>query len=149
VSAQSVAVTPTTPGALLDALEAHGVRVGLRDGRLRLDAPRGVLTPEMRAAVTAQQAALVALLAVVQPPTPTRVPAPVRVVGRPTRPCYICRTNRWWQRPDGAWVCAACHPSPVHQGHEHRSCRTVAERRRQDTSELPHPNSPRKRLPEL
>ena len=116
MSAQPIASAHTTPGALLDVLEARGVRVGLRDGRLRLDAPRGVLTPELRSAVTAQRAALVALLSVVQPPTPTLAPTPVRGSGRPARPCYICRTDRWWQRPDGGWVCAACHPPPKSPG---------------------------------
>jgi hypothetical protein len=129
VSAQPIAAPPaplTTPGALLDALETQGVRAGLRDGRLRLDAPQGVLTPAIRAAVTAQQMALVALVALVQPPSPPPAPTPAREPGRPTRPCYICRTNRWWQRPDGGWVCAACHPCPTRRGRASRSIETVA-----------------------
>ena len=129
MSAQPIATTPTmptTPGALLDALEARGVHVGLRDGRLRLDAPRGVLTPEMRAAVTARRAALVALLAVVPHPPSAPATALARGPSRATRPCYICRTNRWWRRPDGGWVCAACHPGPAHQGQEGSSIKTVA-----------------------
>jgi len=32
--------------------------------------------------------------------------------GRPTQPCYACGSNDWWQRPDGGWVCAWCHPKP-------------------------------------
>lgn len=25
--------------------------------------------------------------------------------------CPVCRGNNFWQRPDGDWVCAACHPT--------------------------------------
>ena len=32
--------------------------------------------------------------------------------GDPTQPCYACGSTDWWQRPDGGWVCAWCHPKP-------------------------------------
>ncbi len=92
---------------LMDALAARGVRFGLRAGRLALDAPHGVLTPEVRAAVAAQKAAIERLVRAangLQPPaTPIVLPCPVRR-------CRICQTRRWWQRPDGGWVCGVCHP---------------------------------------
>ena len=31
---------------------------------------------------------------------------------RPTKPCYICSSNDWWQRSDGGWLCNRCHPNP-------------------------------------
>jgi len=31
---------------------------------------------------------------------------------RPIKPCHICGSNNWWQRPDGGWVCGRCHPNP-------------------------------------
>jgi len=92
---------------LMDALAARGVRFGLRAGRLVLDAPHGVLTPEVRAAVAVQKAAIERLVRVangLQPPaTPTVLPCPVRR-------CRSCQTRRWWQRADGGWVCGVCHP---------------------------------------
>lgn len=94
---------------LMDALAARGVRFGLRAGRLALDAPHGVLTPEVRAAVAAQKAAIERLVRAangLQPPL-----API-VLPCPVRRCRICQTRRWWQRPDGGWVCGVCHPKP-------------------------------------
>jgi len=94
---------------LMDALAARGVRFGLRAGRLALDAPQGVLSPEVRAAVAVQKAAIEHLVQVangLQPPaTPIILPCPVRR-------CRICQTWRWWQRADGGWVCGMCHPHP-------------------------------------
>lgn len=31
---------------------------------------------------------------------------------KPTKPCYVCGANDWWQRPDGGWNCGRCHPNP-------------------------------------
>lgn len=31
---------------------------------------------------------------------------------RPTKPCYVCGSDDWWQRPDGGWACGKCHPNP-------------------------------------
>src|SRR5579859_525960 len=30
----------------------------------------------------------------------------------PDRPCLGCALRMWWQRPDGAWICANC-PDPI------------------------------------
>lgn len=95
------------PTELMALLEARGVRFGLRAGRLAIDAPHGVLTPEVRAAVVAQKSAIERLVRAasgLQPPlTPTALPCPARR-------CHTCRMRRWWQRPDGGWVCGVCHP---------------------------------------
>ena len=31
----------------------------------------------------------------------------------PTTPCYSCKGDKFWQRPDGGWVCGTCHPQPM------------------------------------
>ncbi len=94
-------------GAFMDNLEARGVRFGLREGRLIVDAPAGVLTPEVRAALIARKAAVERLVraALVPCATPPR-PAPAR----PTKRCYMCNTRMWRERPTGGWICDVCHP---------------------------------------
>lgn len=92
---------------LMDALAARGVRFGLRAGRLALDAPHGVLTSDVRAAVALHKSAierLVRAAAGLHPPATPPMPP------RPARHCHTCRARRWWQRPDGGWVCGVCHP---------------------------------------
>lgn len=32
---------------------------------------------------------------------------------KPTKPCYVCGGNDWWQLPDGSWRCGRCHPQPA------------------------------------
>ena len=95
-------------GPFMDALEARGVRFGLRDGRLILDAPRGVLTADDRAEIVARKGAIERLVraALVPDEPPARRPAPPR----PIRRCYMCNTLTWRQRPDSGWVCGVCHP---------------------------------------
>ncbi len=34
------------------------------------------------------------------------------IIDKPTKPCYVCGSNDWWQRPDGGWLCGRCHPNP-------------------------------------
>lgn len=31
---------------------------------------------------------------------------------KPNKPCYVCGSSAWWQRPDGQWLCNRCHPNP-------------------------------------
>ncbi|MFY9139529.1 MAG: hypothetical protein WAO30_02030 [Thermacetogeniaceae bacterium] len=51
-----------TPGALLDKLEKLNVKFTINGDKLRLEAPKGVLTPEMKGAVRKQKRALITLL---------------------------------------------------------------------------------------
>ncbi|WP_324718205.1 hypothetical protein U7230_07060 [Carboxydochorda subterranea] len=48
--------------ALLHALRARGIVLSAVGERLRVEAPRGLVTPELRAALTAHKAAILALL---------------------------------------------------------------------------------------
>ncbi len=98
---------PAKPAELMATLEAAGVRFGLREGWLVLDAPVGALTSEVRAAVSARKAEITRLVGAATSAIPPGPPTP-----HPTRPCYTCRSSRWWQRSDGGWVCGVCHPRP-------------------------------------
>lgn len=100
---------PTTVAALMDTLEVRGVRFALLDGHLTLDAPAGVLTPEVRTAVVAQKSAIERLVRAACEPR-AEYNSPVVRPSRPARRCYTCRMNTWWERPTGGWVCAVCHP---------------------------------------
>jgi hypothetical protein len=31
----------------------------------------------------------------------------------PPECCYTCGRSKFWQRPDGCWVCGICHPNPA------------------------------------
>jgi hypothetical protein len=66
---------------LLEALGESGIAPYVRDGRLRVRAPVGALTDELRAALAAHKGELVDLLT---PPSPP-VPGICRSCGRPTR----------------------------------------------------------------
>ena len=60
---------------LLADLQARGVVLAPDCGRLRVDAPRGVLTPSDRQALARHKPALLAMLAVgVEPPAPAAPP---------------------------------------------------------------------------
>lgn len=99
------AVAPV--GAFMDSLAALGVRFGLRDDRLILDAPAGVLTPDLRAEITGRKEAVARLVrAALVPCAPPPRPAPPR----PARRCYMCATLTWRERPAGGWACGVCHP---------------------------------------
>lgn len=75
---------------VVETLTAAGARVRAVDGRVRVEAPPGVLTPEMKATISAEKDALLALLA-----EPRTRPVPCIRCGRfhyvePTV-CFWCR----------------------------------------------------------
>lgn len=59
-----------TPRALINALEACGGRISVREGKLVVDAPNGALTPALREELASQKAAV---LEIVDPYSPAEV----------------------------------------------------------------------------
>ena len=107
---------------LLAALSAIGATVQAVEDRLRIEAPRGALTPELRAALAEQKPALLSLLR-----EPPRVhPLHLLCVGcqgyfmhEPATFCYWCRQAR--SRANAGPPCDGCgetcghclgHPAP-------------------------------------
>jgi len=89
--------------SLLDELRAKGIEVRLEDGKPKLRGPQAVLTEDLVAKLREHKDEIVQALS--QQSTPTEP--------TPAHPCYACGGNRYWQRPDGGWCCAMCHPAPV------------------------------------
>ena len=106
---------------LLAALTALGATVQAVDDRLRIEAPAGALTPEIRSALTEQKPALLALLR--EPPRLR--PLHLLCAGckgyfmhEPATFCYWCRSKRD-SRPAGepcpgcGEACEECLGNPV------------------------------------
>jgi hypothetical protein len=89
----------------LATLHDLGVILSVESGRLKVDAPRGALTPELRQEIAARKEALLGLL--------RRLPEDA---GAPedAPPDFACiyRHPALWRRPDGGWACGVCHPDP-------------------------------------
>ena len=51
-----------SPGTLLEYLRSHGAHLEVRNGRLLVEAPPGILTLELKAELAARKAELLALL---------------------------------------------------------------------------------------
>ncbi|HHY33344.1 MAG TPA: hypothetical protein GX515_10120 [Firmicutes bacterium] len=86
-----------TPEAVLDRLRSLGARVSLVGDKLRVEAPAGVLRPELKAALIGRKTELVRLLR----PAPD-LPPPV---------CDRCGGTLFWQSiAYGPWTCARCCP---------------------------------------
>lgn len=86
-----------TAATLLDRLRCLGASVSLVGDKLRVEAPAGVLTPDLRRELIEHKAELVRLLR----PAPD-LPPPV---------CDRCGGTLFWQSVAyGPWTCARCHP---------------------------------------
>ena len=87
-------------GLLLADLLARGVGLAASGDRLVVDAPKGVVTDDMRQLIAAHKLGLLALL---------------EDDPRPTRPCHACHSRTWRRRrPERGkgWLCGACYPDP-------------------------------------
>ncbi|MBI4612181.1 MAG: hypothetical protein HY720_01080 [Planctomycetes bacterium] len=78
-----------TPIALLDRLAALGIRVEAEGDRLHIDAPRGVVTPALKAELVAAKPALLAALS----PNCLHCPGRLSLVDPLTR-MWFCRDCR-------------------------------------------------------
>lgn len=83
-----------TAAALLADLQARGVRVAVKGGRLQVEAPKGAVDPAVRAALAEHKAELLAAL----------YPWPGS--------CYCCQEVCWWLSKHGVVICGRCHPPP-------------------------------------
>lgn len=87
-----------TAATLLDRLRSLGASVSLVGDRLRVEAPAGTLTPELRQELAEHKAELVRLLR----PVVNDLPPPV---------CDRCGSALFWQSiARGPWICLRCHP---------------------------------------
>ena len=123
-----------TATRLLDALRTKGVQLTVEGDQLAIDAPKGVLTDDVRQAIRTQKAALLALLAQPAPAhdTPATAPStqeacthpehfPPTATDGPLRQCAacpycwyvacVCSGVAWkfvWQDGPPLWFCLAC-----------------------------------------
>jgi pyochelin synthetase len=99
-----------TPHELLAELLARGASLEVRGHRLRVEAPRGVLTPEIRDALAECKSVLLVLLS--QHRTPYAFPWPDAVPGYGARlvgPFDLCRCGTGsWVRYGDTPLCLAC-----------------------------------------
>lgn len=93
------------PGFLTE-LCGRGVVVEASGDRLRVNAPRGVLSESDWERLRALKSELLALLTAAAH-TPSISPAdPLPPAG----PCDRCHSPRSWLAPGDRWLCATCHP---------------------------------------
>lgn len=125
-----------TAQAILDRLRVLGARVSLVGDKLRVDAPAGVLTPDLKAALAAHKADLVRLLRPYSPPVVLgprgedpldyrrdpltgawlhdpgwwRGPAQAPEIHEERAPCPRCGGTRFWVSLCRSEICATCYP---------------------------------------
>ena len=132
----------TAASLLADLRHRRVTMVVERGNRLRVEAPRGILTAELRDILREQKNALVTLLRAEQDPAvatllkvfpgarvithsqtyvwpppgswPARVPAKALDLETEQRPEQPCPAcgERRWWRGQAMWVCSVCHPDP-------------------------------------
>ena len=121
-----------TAAELLAELRHRGVRLEAIDDRLRYAAPKGALTPDLRAAMADRKAELLACLAGASPAPIRTVPAPVAAPEPPPHACPDCgaavtganRCPECWARWDSTPVpwCAAIDCQRPQSGRDQGFC---------------------------
>lgn len=107
-----------TPAALIADLEARGVRLTAVGPRLRVDAPRGVLTAADRQALVQQKPAVLAALRAEGSRASTATDENWGD-GVPDGPCGLCGhqplawVEDWPCAGEARWLCLACTGRPV------------------------------------
>lgn len=107
-------MSAATADAILRELEHDDIRIAAKEGRLVVNAPKGMLTDELRSRLRARKADLMAVLSRRERATP--VPAPVLdAAGLPCEPCQGCGSRGFWQEAGGKglWRCQTCEPPPT------------------------------------
>lgn len=106
------------PAALLQKLREIGCELRPEGDRLRVRAPAGVLTDELRSLIREHKGELLHLLSAGEagrvvtrcPPVP-RITLALSL--QPDGTCYVCKGSRWWLSRYGVLICAQCHPPAV------------------------------------
>lgn len=99
-----------TAGELLRELHRRGVRLTAHEGRLRCEAPRGTITPDLVEAMRQHKAAVLAILQGAEveagPEWRPRLGESFPAVW-PSGECVRCGGRRWrWSTAAGRWECA-------------------------------------------
>jgi hypothetical protein len=106
------------PATLIADLEARGVRLAVLGQTLRVDAPKGILTPADREALAQHKPAVLAALRA-GASRATTATDDSWADGMPDGPCVLCGHQRFadvrdWPVPGAArWLCLACAAQPV------------------------------------
>ena len=125
-----------TAKAILKHLRSLGAGISVVEGRIRVEAPTGVLTPELKAALAENKPALLELLLAfttpvilgsngedplnyrfdpftgewVYEPDWWKYPAQKRELCKGRTPCPNCGETRFWVTVCHSEVCEKCHP---------------------------------------
>ena len=92
---------------LLEQAKNNGLEVKVDGDKLIVRGPKS--QEELAKALLARKAEIIEALSR-EHQTPT---APSATDAVPGRPCPCCGGVRYWQRRDGGWACATCHPAPI------------------------------------
>jgi hypothetical protein len=132
-----------TATGLLDELHTRGVHLTVEGEYVAVDAPKGVLTDELRQAIRTQKVALLALLAA-SPPEALAPPQPLS----PRFPCVACgKTARW--NDHGLWRCVHCWPAALTPGAHWAKAACQARREASEHQTRPLESPARRRDPRL
>lgn len=100
--------------ALVRELEDAGAILEVRHGKLRVDAPKGLVTVEMRERLVRRKEEILRLLdgVLTEPPTAEYPPVAVDDDGLPCASCRWCGGRVFWipRPPDQRWRCPECEP---------------------------------------
>lgn len=95
--------------AILDELRDLDVRLEVDGDRLVVDAPKAVMSDEMRARLREHKAELLAVL--LDQDSLRAIEERRNLWG--DGPCYVCGGGLFWHRRGSPLVCANCHPPAV------------------------------------
>ena len=106
---------------LLRELKGRGAVVRAVGDRIRIEAPRGTITDELRSLIREHKTELLRLLNAGQREAGGHVETE-RSAGvtlalslRPGGRCWCCGQSRWWLSVYGVLVCSTCHPPAVEE----------------------------------
>jgi hypothetical protein len=104
-----------SPAVLLQKLREIGCELRPEGDRLRVRAPAGVLTDELRSLIREHKAELLRLLSAGSRGQEEARPSPASGIAlalslQDDGTCYCCKGSRWWLSRYGVLMCATCHP---------------------------------------